>query len=158
MTGCLVWKTSDKLYSISDRRAFSSPLFLLLFVSDLFLRQKRMWKSWFPRHTAVWREYNMPINNYMAPLLLLRIMKEWEYWPQAEFLLKCFQLTFGTSRKASNLSHAEIWKICRVLLSRGRISWKRAHHNSATSAPPLSLSIDKETGVIFMDCQRGMIS
>lgn len=96
----------------------------------------------------------MLINDDITPLLLLRIMKEWECWPQAEVLLKCFQLTLGTSRKASNLSHAEIWKICRVLLSRGGISLKQAHHNSTTSAPCLSLSIDKGTEAIFMALQR----
>lgn len=79
--------------------------------------------------------------------------------PRAELILKCFQLTLGTSRKASNFSHAEIWKICRLLLSRGGISLKQANHNSVTSAPSFNLSIDKEAKVIFfMDLQREMIS
>lgn len=82
----------------------------------------------------------------------------WKRWPLSRVYPECFQLTLGTGRKASNLSQAEIWKICREHLSRRGISLKRAHHNPTTSALPLSLPIDNESEAIFMDLQREMTS
>lgn len=78
-----------------------------------------------------------------------------EAWaPRAEFILKCFQLTLGTRRKASNLSQAEIWKICREHLSRRGISLKPAHHNLTTSALPLSSPLIRSPRRVLWICEE----
>lgn len=135
---CTQDKQEEPNYVIQQQRLFGSRVPSLLCQGFVWSFRKNI-EDTVPEPSPTLRGCNMPINNCITSLLLLRIMMGWEHLaPRAEFILKCFQLTLGTRRKASNLSQAEIWKVCREHLSRRGISLKPAHHNLTTSAPPLS--------------------
>lgn len=85
-----LWRKTDKQYNIPTRLAFLLR-FLFFHLFQICLR-KRMWKTRFQKHTATLRGYNMPINNCITPLLLLRIMKEWERWPPSWIYPEMFSI------------------------------------------------------------------